>query len=138
MKRLFHYIGRRGAIFGFLGFVALVIGLGNLNQPVPPQAAINAQYLIDPIPLEFWYLVWTITGAVCTVSVFMKQLRMWATAMFSFVCGLFALGYTAAQLFGEGVMRAWVSAILYAGLAMVMLVVAGWREDCHPPNGGGE
>lgn len=129
IHRLRLHIGRRGAIIGFMGTIALIIGLGSIGQPPPEQGLINAQFLVQLLPLQFWYGVWTVVGMICLTATFWKKMEVAAVGSFSFVCGVFSLGYFAAEIFGEGpVSRAWAPGILYGGFSVVMLVVAGWPE----------
>ena len=138
MKRLFNWIigkiGRRGIVYGFYGFIALFLGLGSIGNPPSSQAVNNIEMLLEIAPIQFWYVLWTLTGLVCTTSAIAKRLRWLSSALFTFLCFCFSLGYLSSEIFGEHANRAWVGTILYGGFGLTMLTISGWPEGQQETN----
>lgn len=116
----------------FFGLVFLILGIGNLGQKLPEIAVHNARFIIQLAPLEVWYTVCILAGALLLAGAFLKSLEAVGFGAAMFVSTLFSGGYWTAWLgdlidhtYGS---RAWTSAVLFGAIAIVQPVIAGWND----------
>lgn len=127
MIEYFH-IGRRGILLLFLSLIELIIGLNNIDQDLPNQVLENAHYLLLWVPLGTWFVIWTISGAISFLGAFSRKIEPMAFWLGTFLSMATSLGYFAAALFWHNSDRAWVSGLLYGGIAVINQVIAGWED----------
>src|SRR5262249_52293146 len=118
--------GRRGAFLLAFGMVWGLIGYGQISSPPPDQRGLHL--LLDRVPLQVWGWLWITAGVVAIVSAWMPQ----GADRFGFLAlSLMVLPWVLSYLFAwwQGIFpRGWIAAALYGGLAIGIMVVAGWSE----------
>jgi hypothetical protein len=128
-RRLGRLLGRRGAFLLAFGTVWGLIGYGQISAPQPDQRGLHL--LLDRVPLEVWGWLWITAGLVAITSAFLPQ----GSDRYGFlalpVCVTpWIASYLAAWWQGT-FPRGWIAAALYGGLAIGILVVAGWVEPAR-------
>lgn len=130
VRRLGRALGRRGAFLLSFGMVWALIGYGQVTAPPPDQRGLKL--LVDRVPLEVWGWLWLTAGLVAIVSAFLPQ----GVDRFGFVAlAMIVLPWVISYLYAwlEGTFpRGWIAAALYGGLAIGIMVVAGWGEPPRP------
>lgn len=129
--------GRRGAYL--LIKATLFPGHGLLYLTVPASANLAAalRFPLATAPLRVWALAWLAAAAVAAGSAFAPgpDADRWGFYALIAVATLWAVSYAAGAVLpgaaAGGFARGMISALLYAALAGVVLVVAGWPE-CSP------
>jgi fatty acid desaturase len=126
VRRLGRTLGRRGAILLCYGTVWALYGYAQITTPQPDQRGL--QPILERVPLTVWGCLWVATGLIAIVSAWLPQGRDWA--------GFLALpalvlpwmtSYLLAWLMGY-FPRGWVAALVWAVIAVPVLVVAVWSE----------
>jgi len=129
--------GRRG---GYLLIKAAMFaghGALYLSTPVTPNLAAGLRFPLATAPLRVWALVWLAAAAAAAASAFADgpDGDRWGFYALIAVAALWAVSYAAGAVLpgaAAGVFaRGLLSALLYAALAGVVLIVAGWPE-CPP------
>ncbi|MEU3613542.1 hypothetical protein ABZ725_14660 [Streptomyces sp. NPDC006872] len=107
-----------------------LIGYGQVTSPPPDQRGLKL--LLDRVPLDVWGWLWITAGLVAIVSSFLPQgsdrFGFFALVM---VVAPWIISYLYAWWDG-GFPRGWIAAALYGGLAIGIMVVAGWGEPPRP------
>jgi fatty acid desaturase len=119
-------LGRRGAILLCYGTVWALYGYAQITSPQPDQRGL--QPILERVPLTVWGCLWVATGLTAIVSAFLPQGRDWVG--FLALPGMvlpWMTSYLLAWLMGD-FPRGWVAALVWAVIAVPVLVVAGWRE----------
>ena len=125
-RRLGRALGRRGAILLSYGTVWSLYGYAQITSPQPDQRGLTPA--LELAPLAVWGWLWALTGLTAIVSAWLPQGLDWL--------GFLALpamvlpwtgSYLLAWLMGD-FPRGWVAALVWAAIAVPVLVVAGWRE----------
>ncbi|WP_406418463.1 hypothetical protein [Streptomyces sp. NBC_01614] len=129
-RRLGRALGRRGAFLLSFGMVWGLIGYGQLVSPQPDQRGLKL--LLNRVPLEVWGWLWIAAGLVAVVSAFLPQGsdRFGYAALYLMVTP-WIVSYLVAWAQGN-FPRGWVASALYGGLAIGIMVVAGWGEPPRP------
>ena len=129
-RRLGRALGRRGAFLLSFGMVWGLIGYGQLVSPQPDQRGLKL--LLNRVPLEVWGWLWITAGAVAILSAFLRQ----GSDRFGFFAlSLMVTPWIVSYLvaWGQGAFpRGWIASALYGGLAIGIMVVAGWGEPPRP------
>jgi hypothetical protein len=121
--------GHRGAFLGFLTLLDCLYGYSLVSTP-PVQ--FTGYYLLLPIHTLGW--IWLGAGIFLSTGIFLRTDRLhFATASVVFVAwaGLFV------NLWWQGLSRAWVSVVLWAAFAGIILIVSSWPEPptfINPPD----
>ncbi|MEU6552128.1 hypothetical protein ABZ915_17855 [Streptomyces sp. NPDC046915] len=119
-------LGRRGAILLSYGTVWSLIGYAQLVTPQPQQPGL--QLALDLLPLRAWGWLWMAAGLIAIGSAFAPQGLDWPGFLaLPLIVLPWWLSYLTAWLQGT-FPRGWVAAAVWAGIAVPVLVVAGWRE----------
>lgn len=129
-RRLARRLGRRGAFLVCFGMVWGLIGYGQVTSPPPDQRGLKL--LVDRVPLEVWGWLWIAAGVVAILSAFLPQ----GSDRFGFVALALMVTPWVVSYFvawGQGhFARGWIVSALYGGLAVGIMVVAGWGEPPRP------
>lgn len=130
VRRLGSLLGRRGAFLIAFGAVWTLIGYGQISAPPPDQRGLHL--LLDRVPLEVWGWLWITAGVVAIASAFLPQgSDRFAFLALPLIVTPWVVSYLVAWWQGT-FPRGWIAAALYGGLAIGILVVAGWREPPRP------
>lgn len=124
-------LGRRGAFLLFLAALDAVVGYSE-RAPLPWGLTTRQVYqsFIDVMPINGWVAAaWTV-GALCAVGAVWHPAR---NAAFS-AAELLKVSWGAVYLCGwlnddPGMIRGYLSAVIWFGFAFVVLLVSGWREN---------
>ena len=114
-------LGRRGSVLLILGTLDLLYGISLLEQ---------APVVFTPghepvIPVTVWAWLWIASAIVCYTGAWRKHDR-WH---FAFSAAI-KMGWAAEfiHLWDLGVPRAWVSAVIWVALDLILLIVASWPD----------
>lgn len=130
VRRLGRTLGRRGAFLLSFGMVWGLIGYGQVTSPQPDQRGLHL--LLDRVPLVVWGWLWITAGLVAIVSAFLPQgSDRFGFFALSLIVLPWLISYFMAWLQGT-FPRGWIAAALYSGLAVGIMVVAGWGEPPRP------
>lgn len=130
VRRLSVLLGRRGAFLLAFGMVWTLIGYGQISAPQPDQRGLHL--LLDRVPLVVWGWLWITAGAVAIVSAFLPQgSDRFGFLALSLIVTPWIFSYLVAWWQG-GFPRGWIASALYGGLAVGIMVVAGWAEPPRP------
>ncbi|MEU8756200.1 hypothetical protein AB0C88_37510 [Streptomyces chartreusis] len=129
-RRLRRALGRRGAFLLCFGMVWGLIGYGQLVSPQPDQRGLRL--LLNRVPLEVWGWLWIVAGVAAVASAFLPQgSDRFGFAALSLMVTPWIVSYLVA--WGQGNFpRGWIASALYGGLAIGIMVVAGWSEPPRP------
>ncbi|MFF0736919.1 hypothetical protein ACFYVK_35560 [Streptomyces chartreusis] len=126
VRRLSRTLGRRGAILLSYGGVWSLYGYAQLVSPQPDQRGLAP--LLERVPLAVWGWAWVVTGLIAIASAWLPQGRDWPGFLSLPLMVLpWMASYLAAWLTGD-FPRGWVAALVWAVIAVPVLVVAGWPE----------
>ncbi len=129
-RRLARMLGRRGAFLLSFGTVWGLIGYGQISSPPPDQRGLHL--LLDRVPLEVWGWLWITAGAVAILSAWMRQgSDRFGFFALSLIVTPWIISYLVAWWQGT-FPRGWIVSALYGGLAIGIMVVAGWGEPPRP------
>jgi len=129
--RLFRRAGHRGAFLAFLTILNCLYGYSLLSTP---PAAFGRYYLLLPIDVLGW--LWIGAGIFLSTGIFLRTDRL-HFSLAAVVKGAWAAFFV--NLWWQGLPRAWVSVVLWAAFAGIILIVASWPEptkfiDPPPPS----
>ena len=132
-------IGRRGAVLLVLAFVDFVVGWSYVAPTDDVLRAPNTLWREQWAPAGVWGALWFGVGLLCLIAAFTRQdmigytaavglKLLWATMEATgWIAGQIPLGYR--------------PAIIWAGFAVLIMIVAGLREPnrgaAPPPGEGG-
>jgi hypothetical protein len=123
-------LGRRGAILLCYGTVWALYGYAQLVSPQPDQRGLTLA--IQIMPLHVWGWLWIAAGLIALMSAWLPQGADWAGFLaLPLIVLPWMLSYLTSWLQGD-FPRGWVSAAVWAVIAVPVLVVAGWREPLRP------
>lgn len=131
--KLLRRAGHRGAFLSFLVLLDVLYGYSLLSSP---PATFAGYYLPLSLPAMGW--IWIGVGIALSTGIFLRndRLHFALSAMFKTAwAGLFV------NLWWQGLPRAWVSVVLWAAFAGIVLVVASWAEPVtviNPPPPGSD
>lgn len=126
VRRLGRTLGRRGAILLSYGTVWALYGFAQITSPQPDQRGLTPA--LELMPLTVWGWLWVTTGLVAIVCAWMPQGLDWpAFLLLPLMVLPWMASYLAAWISGD-FPRGWVAALVWAVIAVPVLVVAGWRE----------
>lgn len=127
------WLGRRGSVLLVLGSYDLVQGWALLNPTVLGQTSSAAAWREHYAPGWLWGSMWIVVGVVLLVQMFMRR------DMIAYSCAiaikvLYGTNAIMSWAFG-GVMRGWLSGLVWLAFAGMVAVISGWREnaDQWPP-----
>lgn len=132
--RIRERIGRRGSCLLFLALVYLVYA--SALASAPPQSARNPSYafLTVLLPLWAWALPWGLVGLLCGIQAFrVRDLVAFAAA------SALSVGWAVLHLSGWAlgmIDRGFVTAVVWAGFAAFIQVIAGWPEPLRESDDG--
>jgi hypothetical protein len=130
VRRLGIQLGRRGAFLLSFGTVWALIGYGQISSPQPDQRGLHL--LLDRVPLVVWGWLWITAGLVAIASAWLRQgSDRFGFFALSLIVTPWLISYLVAWLQGT-FPRGWIASALYAGLAIGIMVVAGWGEPPRP------
>lgn len=125
-RRLARVLGRRGAILLSYGTVWLLVGYGQLVSPQPDQRGLHLA--LQLLPLTVWGWLWIAAGLIALVSAWMPQGVDWAGFLaLPLIVLPWMASYLVSWLQGD-FPRGWIAAVVWAAIAVPVLVAAGWRE----------
>lgn len=123
-------LGRRGASLLILGALFTLYGLNLLNETTPSRLL---QVLVDPLPLAFWGWAWIVAGVTAGVQAFTcSREAVWSFTSLAVVSWLWAAGFIAAWV-RHDVPNGHIGTLLFASLAALIIVIAGWPEPRRLP-----
>lgn len=121
-------LGRHGAYLAVTGVAWAVYGAGILMDPRPATVR-SAAVLRHLAPMEMWGVMWIFCGTLAFISAWAKSsVRIdlgYAAATLPPL--LWALAFTASWALGEYT-DAWTGAVVWAAVAVWLMIVAGWPE----------
>lgn len=121
LKAVRERIGRRGAFLLFLALLDILYGWSMLVTPIPGPDL----HLI--LPLDAWGWIWIGTGIYLIPGALIKRDRSFF-ALAAFLKAGWAGAWVSVWLSDPFIPRAWVSVVIWAAFAGVVLVVASWPE----------
>jgi hypothetical protein len=124
-------IGRRGAILLILSVIDIAYGLsliGPASETLGLAATIWREHYA---PLWVWGVGWLVIAAILIVSAFLRNDRFGYAAAIGWKIA-WSLTSLASWIVG-GVERGWVSSIVWAVVAGMIVVIAGWPEPTRSP-----
>lgn len=120
-------VGRRGAVLGYLALVDLLFALALCEPgPVADQPS-GIRFLASVLPLEAWSGLWLVVGVICLAGAFVHRLDRFAFAAATMIKTLWGGVYLLGWIAGE-ISRGWVNAVVWLGLAVLVMILAGWPE----------
>ncbi|MFV8127554.1 hypothetical protein [Streptomyces syringium] len=135
VRRLGRMLGRRGAILLSYGVVWGLYGFGQLAAPQPDQRGLAL--LLHLCPLPIWACAWMAAGAVAVAAAWLPQGRDWWGFL---ALVLMVIPWTLAYLVSWWPLgtfpRGWIAAVVWAVIAVPVIVAAGWAEPLRPKKGG--
>lgn len=132
MRLLRRLPGRRGAYLFIAGAGWALYGVGILLDPQPGTVR-SAVIMRELAPLQVWGWLWVCCGLLAAAAAWSVCPRRqgWGFAAASAPPILWAAAFAAAWLTGE--YDAWAGAATWAGAAVRLMIVAGWREPIRLP-----
>jgi hypothetical protein len=131
VSALTHRIGRRGAILLILAVIDIAYGMslvGPASETLGLAATIWREHYA---PLWVWGVGWLVIAAILIVSAFLRNDRFGYAAAIGWKIA-WSLTSLASWIVG-GVERGWVSSIVWAVVAGMIVVIAGWPEPTRSP-----
>lgn len=122
MARLVRMVGRRGAFLLFLALLDVLYGYSIAVSPAPQEQAYS---LI--LPARVWAVAWIAAGVVCAASA--PARRDWPGYTAAAVIKMSWAALWARLWIVGGFPRGWVSLVVWAAFAGVVVMVAGWPEQ---------
>jgi hypothetical protein len=122
-------LGRRGACLLIFGFIPFCIGAALFVQPTDRTGAKRTIPALEWLaPTTVWATAWIILGAVTMACAFMGVNAQRRGYMIAYSLPLmWGAGYAVSWLLGLWV-TGWISAIVYLGYSLLVIVIAGWEE----------
>lgn len=122
-----HVVGRRGAVLAYLAVVDVLFAV-SLADPAPPgDRPSGVRFLAEVLPLQVWAGLWAAVAVVLVVGAFVHRIDRWAFAAAIMIKTLWGHVYLLGWIVGE-VERGWVNAVVWLGLAVLVMIIAGWPE----------
>ncbi|NJQ04301.1 hypothetical protein [Streptomyces lonarensis] len=122
-------LGRRGAYLLLTGVTWLLYGIGTVLDPREGTAR-AAVVLRAAAPLQTWGWVWVAGGVLAILAAWSRcpARRTWGFAAAFAPPALWALAFGWAWVDGQWP-QAWTGAVVWAGAALKVAIVATWRPD---------
>lgn len=120
-SRLWEHVGRRGAFLSFLSLLDVLYGYSILTVPTSPPRL----HLL--IPYWSWGYVWLAAGIVLFPGIWVRRDRFFY-AVAAFMKAAWAGAWVDVWVNDSSVARAWVSVLIWAAFAALVLVVSTWPE----------
>jgi len=122
--------GHRGAFLTFLTVLDCLYGYSLLSAP---PAVFGGYYLLLPLTTLGW--IWIGAAIFLSTGIFLRTDRA-HFAVAAVIKGAWAAFFV--NLWYQGLPRAWISVVLWAAFAGIILIVASWQEpvkfiDPPPP-----
>lgn len=122
-------IGRRGVVLGALGLIWGLYGFAQYAAP-PPQASQNGLYLLTLIlPYQYWALLWVTAAFISFSATFRTRGDTYGFVALLIPPLLWTSVYFVSWWPLAVFERGWVAALVWAAMAAVILVTAGWPEQ---------
>jgi hypothetical protein len=125
-RALTHRIGRRGAILLILAVVDIAVGLSMIGPTSETAGLAATRWREHYAPLWVWGVGWLVIAAILIVSAFLRNDRFGYAAAIGWKIAWSAT--TLASWIIGGVDRGWVSSIIWAVVAGMIVVIGGWPE----------
>ncbi|MFL6109949.1 MAG: hypothetical protein ACJ786_01130 [Catenulispora sp.] len=125
-RALMHRIGRRGAILLILAVIDVSYGLSLIGPPRETLSMAVMRWREHYAPLWAWGIGWLVIAAILIVSAFLRNDRFGYAAAIGWKIA-WSLTTLASWIVG-GVDRGWVSSIIWAVVAGMIVVIGGWPE----------
>lgn len=130
------FLGRRGAVLVIIGLVWIMQGIGIVVAGDPPTPT-DAALLHLQIPIVIRVLLWAVTGTIAICGALLNRPNWEGMGFMALVAMPLerALSYGWSWLvyvgtWGDiGYGRSWVGAISWAAVVVLIVTIAGWRED---------
>lgn len=128
VRRACRIVGHRGAVLILLGGIALLYGVSLITTPPPPHPP-GLSLLLGWMPLHAWGFTLAAAGVVAVLSSPLQQGRDFlGFSALTLVWLPWSLSYLTSW-WPQGVNpRGWVSALVFAALALIPAVCATWEE----------
>jgi hypothetical protein len=124
-------VGRRGAVLAYLAVVDVLYAL-SLWRPGGTQGqSATMLFIAGVMPLSWWAALWLSIAVLCTAGAFVHRFDRAAFAAAAGIKTLWGGTFLFGWIAGD-VSRGWVSAVIWLGLAALVMILAGWPE----PNAG--
>lgn len=131
LRALVHRIGRRGAILLILSVVDIAYGMSLIGPSAETLGLSAIVWREHYAPLWVWGTGWLIIAAILIVTAFLRNDRFGYAAAIGWKIA-WSLTTLASWIVG-GVDRGWVSSIVWAYAAGMIVVIAGWPEPIRTP-----
>lgn len=124
IRKVWRYVGRhvghRGAVLAFLMVLDILYGY-SLNVAPGPLAGVNLGFSIHS-----WSLIWFAVGVLLATGISARRDKV-HFAIAATLKMAWAMVFLRAWLF-DGYARGWVTFIIWAGFACLMLIISSWPE----------
>lgn len=122
-----HVVGRRGAVLAYLAVVDVLFAVSLCNPAPVAERPSGVRFLGEVLPLQAWAVLWAAVALVLVVGAFVHRFDRWAFAAAMLIKTLWGGVYLLGWIVGE-VERGWVNAVVWLGLAVLVMIIAGWPE----------
>lgn len=120
-------LGRRGSVLLVLGLFDVTNGWALLTLPPYLQQGAAAEWREHYAPSWLWGSLWLVVGVVLLVQMFQRRDMVAYSAAIG-IKVLYALNAIASWAFG-GVLRGWLSGLIWLAFAGMVYVISGWPEE---------
>ena len=121
----------RASVLVAVGVCAIARGWGYLvpggSKPTDYVALLNPLF-----PIEVWAVVWSVSGALMLVGVWVPLVARWAMSSVVALCSAWAVSYFVAWMFFDAG-RAWLTGFMFVALAVMAVALTYLMEPADRP-----
>lgn len=126
-RSLRQQVGRRGAFLLYLALLDLIYGFALANPTEQSVRNPTTIFLIGIMPLIIWAALWAVVGLACLFYAFRRKDAIGYAAAMS-IKAFWAIVFLLGWITGE-VERGYLSAVIWGAFVVLLLIIAGWREN---------